>query len=198
MSTVFLCFTKVNISHANPLFSAQLEWQCFSLHFISCGWVPWKLNIMLLCLEDSDAIRRATWGNRKITRKHKEDTVCFRGLGVPSFWHFWHSFGGIFFLSIVTRIIIRFSKTLDVKQSLWQWFMGLYYAGLKRRLVPLMLTAKACCCSCMQETNNTFSFLSVQREWGIPQSESSQTPWSESCCIPAFSNNYTISPESWH
>lgn len=56
-------------------FSARFAWHCFPLHqhFITCGWVPWKLNIILLCLEG---------GQRTFTKwRHEEDAFCLGGFG---------------------------------------------------------------------------------------------------------------------
>lgn len=66
----------VNLPHANPQpFSARFAWHCFPLqqHFITCGWVPSKLNIILLCLEG---------GQRTFTKwRHEEDAFCLWGFG---------------------------------------------------------------------------------------------------------------------
>lgn len=165
VSTLFLCFTILNISHANQthFFSACLEWPGFSLHkhFISLGWELWKLNIMLLFLGDSVATRRATWD--KIWK--------LQGITRGGHILFFHILRISLFLTLETFLVSKqisdnwnYFKNSSVNQVFltaeqtqgYGFILGRY----KGETCLLMLTV--CGCSCM-----LVFCLSEQREWGL-------------------------------
>ncbi len=84
----------VDILQAPP-FSVHILTGTFShRHFISGGWVSWKLNIMLLCLEDSFFIRSTCEISEKWLGWNTRKTCSVFEVRDFPFVDTWHSFGG--------------------------------------------------------------------------------------------------------
>ena len=118
---------------------------------------------MLLCLEDSVAIRRAAWGkSEKLQGRNRRKTRSV--LGFPSF----------------QELTVLKGKWIDgdwyIFQNLKDSDLWVYYAALKRRFLPflLVLTARVCCCFCMflNFTNLRHHDLTLIMQFSSIQSQS--------------------------